>query len=350
MRSINCFLVYSLIVGAAAVSGLGEQFASLSIVSMFRLEEQQESGLAVIEPMKCSPSGELYVRFARSTPEQGVSIVSADRQHVYRLGFADAAELNGSTVLDFAPGPNHSVFFLADRQKDPHGQVEHYIVRLGSDGTSLMRKLDTQPGLFLGQITTLGSDNFVVAGYLQSEHKPAKPFAAIFDDRGQFLREVLLAGDVRPKDLSRSNSGLSKGSPDPFASLLEASSLQTADDGRAYLMRRNPEGPVFLISPGAVVEMVKLKPPGKAALLSSVKVNGGAIAAEYYIPSPSPGASRVHYLTITDLGNGNLLQEIRYTGSQQTGVGMVCYDRNSGFEFLSQTLDGHLEVVFGVGR
>ena len=42
-------------------------------------------------------------------------------------------------------------------------------------------------------------------------------------------------------------------------------------------------------------------------------------------------------------------QLINYEGSQSTGVGMVCY-REQTFEFLSQDVDGHLQVVRAIGN
>ena len=342
-------LTYSLLL-LLTLQGFAQHTRQLLVVDTVRLPEQQEGGLAIMEPMKCSPEGDLYVRFARGTPELGVTVVSEDNQHIYRLDTTNLPELNGSYLLDFAPGSNHTVFFLVGRRTEPKASVEHDIVTLRDDGTKTITRIDSPPGASLRQIAVLGSDSFAIAGYVQATGRGEKPFLGIFDDRGQFQREVTLKGDLQPKDVVRSKLMSNRGQPvDAFVGWLEVSSLQTAGDGRAYLMRRSPEGPVFLISPGAAVKKVKLKPPEKGAVLSSVKIGTGVIAAEYYMSDSSSHTPRMHYLTLTDLVHGRLQQVIRYQGGQSVGVGMVCYGEK-GFEFLSQDSDGYLEAVTAAGR
>jgi hypothetical protein len=299
--------------------------------------------------MKCSSEGELYMRFARGTPEPGVSIVADDRKQIRRLSLASLPELNRSSLLDFCPGSNHSTSFLIGRRSNPRGPIEHDIVTWKNDGTAAITKIDIQPGVSLRQITALGSDTFVIAGYSMSDAKGAKPFMGIFDDRGQLQKEISLTGDLEPKEVARAK--LMPGGDEPtdaFTGWLELSSLQTAEDGRAYLMRRSPEGPVFLISPGGTVQKLKLVPPEKSAVLASVKVRGGTIAAEYYVPNSS-ASRRVHYITLTNVGSGKVQYVIRYTGAGSTGVGMVCYGEK-GFEFLAQDSEGYLAVITAIGR
>lgn len=175
------------------------------------------------------------------------------------------------------------------------------------------------------------------------------PFAGIFDDRGQLQKEVSMKGDLEEKDVVNAKLGPVGGEPsEAFAGWLELSSLQTADDGRAYLMRRGLEGPVFLISPGGTVQTVRLAAPEKSAVLASVKVKGGRIAAEYYLPGPA-GPERVHYLTVMNIATGKIEYTIRYTGVRSAGVGMVCYGEK-GFDFLVQDAEGYLAIVTAVGR
>jgi hypothetical protein len=326
---------------------LSQRIEHLSIVNSSRVSEKQDIGLAIVEPMKCSPEGELYVRFARGAPEAGVSIVSTDGQ-VHRLTLSALPELNGSTYLDYAPGPRGSAYLLVAKRKTPRTEVEYRVVTLHESRTSTFIKLDTPPELALRQIATLGSNAFVVSGYARTRDKGTQSFIAIFDDRGQFERRVPLAGDLDAKHLTRLGV-ISKNanSTDAVADWLEVSSLQTADDGAVYLMRRSPEGPVFLISPGAEVRKISLKAPEKTATLSSVKVNHGTIAAEYYLATSSPEKTRVHYITLTDIRSGRIQRKIRYEGSRMTGLGLACYSE-TGFEFLSQDSEGYLQIVTAI--
>jgi len=348
MRQLMMWAPVRLIVLLWLPVAAAQQQRQLSIIESVQLPELHERGLSVMAPMKCSPTGELYVRF--SPKENGVTVVSEDRQHVLHFDLSQVPDLNGSSLSDFAPGLDHGAFLLVAGPAGPRSPAEKYIVTLKDDATSTVTKLDTQPGLALMQIAVLGADHFVISGYFRLGGKPPKPFTAIFDQRGQLQKEISLPGDLDSKAVAKSKLMPGSQSPDRgFAAWLEVSSLQTADDGSVYITRHGPEGPVSLISPGGAVRSVRLRPPETAATLASVKVNGGTLAAEYYMLGSTPGGQRVRYLTVTDLSSRKLQETIRYEGSQSAGVGMVCYRENT-FEFLSQASDGHLEIVRAVGR
>jgi len=91
-----------------------------------------------------------------------------------------------------------------------------------------------------------------------------------------------------------------------------------------------------------------LSAPETGADLSSVKIAGGKIAAEYNVPGPAE-EHRKHLLTVTDLSTGQLLDTVAYQGSEFTGVGLVCY-RSQSFEFLTYGTDGKLKVVRAVSH
>jgi hypothetical protein len=327
-----------------SIAATAQQARQLSIIDSVQLPEQQEHGLAVMMPMKCSASGELYVRFSRGDRENGVTVVSEDRQHVVHLSPSQVPDMIGSSPLDFAPGLDHDAFLLVVAPRSP---VAYYIVTLKDNAASTVTRLDTQPGLELHQFAVLGADHFVISGYFRLGGEGPKPFTGIFDSRGQLQKEIALPGDLDSKAVAKSKlMPESQSAEDGFAGWLEVSSLQTADDGSVYVTRHGPEGPVFLISAGGTVRRVRLRPPEKAATLASVKINGGSLVAEYYMPGSASGGHRVHYLVVTDLSSGNPQETIQYEGIQSTGVGMVCYRENT-FEFLSQAPDGHLQIVRG---
>jgi hypothetical protein len=348
MGTLRHFSVYVLVVILTPWHSIGQEAQHLVVVDTVRIAEQHDRGLAVVEPMKCSPEGDLYLRFARGAPEPGVTIISEEGQ-VNRLTLASVPQLNNSSFLDYAPAPHSSVVLLVGKRVHPPAEAEYYVVSLRKDASNVT-KMDTQSGLALRQIAVLG-DSFVASGYLKGLNSRAAPFVGIFDNRGQLERQVQLAGDLTAQDIAQSRAedkGNDQSGLDSFTAWLDVSSLQTADDGRVYLMRKSPAGPVFLIAPGGAVEKVELKPPTKDAVLSTIKVNHGSIAAEYYLPTPSSSHRRTYYLTVTDIATRVMRQKIRYESSQAIGVGLTCYDEK-GFEFLSQDSDGYLQIVIAVG-
>lgn len=343
------YSLWLIVIWAGTWTGAAQQAQRLFFTDHIRVDEQQDKGLAIVEPMKCSPEGELYLRFARGVPEPGVSIVSLNGK-LHRRSLASIPELSDSSFLDYTPGPGGSASLLVGRRKNPRSDGDFYVVTLRDSG-NVITKIDTQPGLALRQIAAFGAGSFAVAGFLKGPDNRAEPLLEIIDSNGRVQTQVSLVGDLGAKEVAQSHLiADSKDSPaEAYAGWLEVSSLQTADDGRVYLMRRSPEGPVFLITAGGAIQKLMLKTPERHAVLSSVKLNHGILAAEYYLPSFSSSTPRTYYLTLTDVVTGHQMQKIRYQSGQNIGVGMACYT-DKGFEFLSQDSEGYPQIGFAVGN
>jgi hypothetical protein len=344
----------------ATVAITAQEPRELAVIDVLPIPVQhlQGGGLAVRVPVKCSSNGELFVEFVGGGAEPGVSVVSEDRQHIFRFGLAQASNLEGSLLQDFAPGTSHDLFLLLSHRASEgvtqQGLVEHLLVHVKEGASSSVTRVDLKPGFDLRQVALLGSDHFVVSGFFGGRQHP-ESFTAIFDAAGQLLQKLTLPGDLTAESRSsdvegRTPAGSSEmaGAETAAVGWLESSSLQTADDGSVYLARSAPQGPVFIISPGGAVRRVMLSVPESNAKLSSVTIAGGKIAAEYTLPSPPEGHHR-HLLTVTDSSTGQLLDTVGYEGSEFTGVGLVCY-RNQSFEFLAYGGDGKLMVVRAVSH
>jgi hypothetical protein len=354
-----CPFVAFILCATVAVGAKEPRQLAVTEVSPIPGQHHQGGGLAVRVPVKCSANGELFVEFAGGGVEPGVSVVSADRQHIFWFGLTQGPGLEGSLLQDFAPGTSHDLFLLlshlASKNVTQRGPVEHLIVHVKEGASSSVTKLDLKPGFELRQAALLGNDHFVVSGFFGSRPSHPESFTAIFDAAGQFLEKLTLPGDLNVESQSSNVTGKIPSEPSEIARAettavgwLESSSLQTADDGSVYLARSAPQGPVFIISPGGAVRRVTLTTPDGGAALSSVKIAGGKIAAEYSVSGPAEGRHK-HFITVTDLSTGQLLDTVEYQGSDFTGVGLVCY-RNQSFEFLTYGTDGTLKVVRAVSH
>jgi hypothetical protein len=336
----------------ARVLSVAQEPHQIAIMGTDQIPQQhQQRVLSIKAPVKCSPSGELYMELLGGGVEPGVSIVSEDHQHISWFGLSQVADLENANLLDFAPGVSHDVFLLGSRNATEERRPADYLVVHFKEGASAsVTKLNLKPGFQLRQIALLGADDFVVSGFFGWQSRRAQAFTAIFDASGQFLREIRLPADLSPHNGPQDQIDRPAEAAEAETTSLEwldLSSLQTADDGSVYLIRNTPVGPLFLITPGGAVRRVTLMSPEKEAVLSSVKIADGRMVAEYYIPGPS-GVSRWHFLTVTDLSTGQRLDTLRYQDSESTGVGLVCY-RNQTFDFLGYA-DGHLRVARAVSH
>ena len=313
-----------------------------------------QRGVAVRIPVKCSPNGDLYAQFVGDNEEPGVSIVSADRQRVVWFGLRQVPNFQTATLLDFAPGSSHDVFLLASKEGPGRAPPEYFIIHLKEGTVGTATKVNLKPGFKLRQLAMLGADDFVVSGFFGWQHQHLESFTGVFDGNGNFLKPLTFTGD-----LTGSNNSPNVTGKDPLPVLpadagefevtatewLEAASLQSADDGSVYMTRKTPQGPVFIIPPGGgEARRILLTPPKPEAVLSSAKVGGGRLVADYYVRESS-GGLRDHYLSVTDLFSGKLLESVHYPANSSTGVGLVCY-REHTFEFVGYS-DGHLRVVGG---
>jgi len=343
-------LALLLLCGALYASGQGLKRLAVTDTLTIPGQHYQRGGMAVRVPVKCTPGGELFVEFVGGGVEPGVSVVSEDRQRIVRFNPMQGSGMEGSVLEDFAPGTSHDLFLLLSRVTSENvtqrGSTDHLIVHWKEGASPSVTELALKPGFQLRQVALLGSDHFLVSGFFGWQHLHPESFTAIFDSGGQFLQKLTLPGDLNADSESPNITGRF---PTDMAQAetsavgwLESSSLQTAHDGSAYLARGDPQGPVFIISPGGAVRRITLTVPKIGATLSSVKIAGGKIAAEYDVPTSTEG-HHSHFLTVTDLSTGKLLDAVRYEGTELPGW-LVCY-RNQSFEFLTYGADGRLNVV-----
>lgn len=157
-----------------------QELHQLVVTDVQRLPEQHfQRGVAVKAPVKCSPTGDLYVEFEGDEAEPGVSVISQGGGHINRFDLERVPGLEGAQIRDFAPGTNHDLFLLAARNTGERGPTQYYIAHLKEGSSTSVAKLDMKPGFRLNQMTVLGSDNFLISGFFGWQHEHAEPFVAI---------------------------------------------------------------------------------------------------------------------------------------------------------------------------
>jgi hypothetical protein len=265
-------------------------------------------------PLKSAPRGALVLAVA-----EGVVYLAYDGKKRAAFSLSVVPDMSSSLILDFSSDGRNGVYLLFQHAKADR-TAEYAIAIFDMDGKfKSLQKLDIN---FLPmKFAVLGDGaNFVVAGrHLNNQH----PFTAIFDDRGQFLREVVLEKDTVEKWASDFETGKAK-LPPPGPSVsggpmgLYKSFLDRTDQGDVFLVRRE-DRLVYVIRPSGVARAVKLTSPAGAGLLA-VKIAGNRIAAVYSVRTP-PTFRGV--LAVSNM-DGKKLAEYSYD-APALGFGVVEY-------------------------
>jgi len=259
-------LVYLVLLTSSVPLVLAQQPKNLGIQETVTLSiPERRGGFAVQLPIKCSPNGEIYVRFTYADSEPELTRISEDGRHISLLRLNRVPEFSDAGIYDFAPGDDGEMFFLTGHGA-PHIPTTYYVAHFRRDGAyDSSLRLDTtfRRDFEPMQLAAFSTGEFFVAGFAKGHSNALEPFTAMFTAGGQFQRELVLPGDVGKKEITIADAspGQSLTEEEGLRGLLEISHLQLADDGNVYLMRNTPQGPVFAISAGGMVQRIPLDLP-----------------------------------------------------------------------------------------
>jgi hypothetical protein len=327
------------------LAAYAQSFKSLTYVDNVSVPNAGEKYRTAVQlPMKCGPEGLIYVRFAVAGLESAVTSIKENGKDVSSTRLSEIPDFSENDLYDFAPASGQ-VFLLSGKGR-PDGPTTYYVSRFKADGayiSSTVIDIGFRPDFEPREIAAFPSGNLLIAGMVKGHDVPFIPFAAIFTDAGQFVRQVDLKGDLTDKDAKKESSDASFSPAQQIRNLLEVSFLQTADDGNIYLMRHTPSGPVFVVSPGGSVRRVPLTPPAQGTDLQWIMASNGAIAAQYR--SLSPSERQTHYLVVLDASTNKVRETVRYVHEyNKNGGGMACY-RNGTYTFIAGGPAGGLQLV-----
>jgi hypothetical protein len=284
---------------------------------------------STVFPAKCDTDGNILVRVHREERYGGAPILrlSPTGKLIQSISIESVPGFGGSWVMDFAPGANVYVYVLAVTEPG-----KNFILVFDSSG-KLKSQNQIQSGVFARQIAELSSGDLLIGGIqtddAQTKGKPFKvsPFLGIFSGDGQLLRNVLLN-----KDIVR--LGSDKAADRQYGEALAGSSLQTADDGLTYLMRRSPIGPIFAMSAAGVIsKRIQLIPPTQHAQLSQIRVAKNFLIAEFIEKKSSGEGIANVILDVVDLQTGTKIREFSHS-SAAVGSVVGCYTQGN-LSFIS---------------
>jgi len=289
---------------------------------------------------RCDSDGNIYLRVY--TGELTSPVVKVSPEGKLLTTFLSDSPSKLVSIQDFWVTSTGEVFVLAEK-----GGGEGAILVFDADGKSKEEVLLDVP-VRPNQLAVFASGDFLVGGrevVVPLEERSVangSPFLAIFNSRGQLLKRIQLPKDVKPKakqPLTRADLN--------YAETVVNSATEISDDGTVYFVRHTRTGPVYAISAGGrVTRTVRLKPP-EGAILSTVKVARGTVAAEFVKNGADDGRALSVIIQIIDLKSATKLAE--YLSTPPLGPDFACYEPNS-FTFIASDQNGHLTITSAAGQ
>lgn len=317
---------------------------------LFRLKETVpvvgELAVAIMNPVKCDPESSLYMRGYAPANPMASPILKISREGKRAAAFAihSAPGFEEARVNDFAVDLRGKVYMLAIKSKD-----ELAIVAFSRDGQ--YDSTITLDRVFLpGQLAVFPSGEFLVSGAeIDENRKPTgRPFTAVFDRSGRFIKELVLPLDVQREPPEATHNPTPPSAPQEsnaqaaeapvklqardFDRAISLGNAVAADDGNIYLMRATTNPLIYVISPGAeVLRRLVIAAPSENSRSVTVKVAGGRVVVEFALRDPG-GRFTQHILVMASAETGEVIA--RYLSPPEIGGALACYTPD-GFIFLA---------------
>jgi hypothetical protein len=291
-------------------------------------------------PPRCDGEGNLYFRPVREAPANPMSApyirVSADGRHIVSIGLESVPDFpkDDSHIETVALGLRGGMYLLAWKDDG------YYFLDFDDEGKfRSASKVDR--GLLVSHLAVFPTGEILAAGEKvpeKSDDPTGVPFTAILDRNGKLLKELALAGDVKPEPGK---------APDQQSMAIDLGAAVPGDDGNIYLLRAAEKPLIFVISPaGEVVRKLILTPPGDNYHGSNFSVAAGKIVMEFFKPNNDQKHSGTFLYSLYDAETGE--RQIDYVQPPDTYGIFACYTPNQ-FTFLGVEGDG-LSIVHAVPR
>lgn len=315
-----------------------------------------------IYPAKCGPDGSsIYVRQFLPDLNMPATRINADGKGVRIFGLGLTRYDGHARIWDFAPARDGGVYLLIQYTfEDGKKPIRGYRV-LSFDSDGRLSRDAAIEGLPFDplQVAAFGDGSLVVAGRKTSErggHKGA-PGIAIISDTGRLLKTLKIEHDVEePKSRSGEAAPRAKRNQpetdepseeekaqEQYDFALDLSVAQSADDGKVYVLRQAPEGPLFQISPDGTIREIKL-PGYQGGKINAAMVARGRLLL-HYVKDEELGQTDMGLYSQYDLVAMEKIQDYAVEKATSLSNAMqACYNGDQ-ITFLKIRPRGHLFVL-----
>jgi hypothetical protein len=340
----------SKLIGIAVLVSCGELAGQRSalLVPGSKVVVSGRHEMGFIDPARCDDGGNIYLKSPESGP---VTKISPDGREVARFSLDSASdpEVKRGSFYAFAVNGRGEVFALV------HAEQETFVVRFDEDGKYEETVKLNAAAVFPYRIAVFPTGEFLLIGIVQRNEGASagsSAYTAIFDSRGELIKNLSLTEDVAKKSASAGANpkGKGEGAADEleFERAIGSGDALISPDGYAYLIRNSPSPVVYVAtSQGTVVRRMVLHAPANGLR----PVGAPLIAlAKLIVPFGKESAGRTlrhpESYSVYDAETGDHL--IDYEAAPELAGGMLCSTRN-GFVFVG-TQDMQMALISATPR
>lgn len=321
---------------------------------------------AVLSGTKCDSRGNIFSPFPDSNPDGTigriliVEILPGSRDtRLFGAKPLPSEEYPGQRIEYFDVNSDGDVYALVYTYTKPDSgntqavAPQYFVERFKDDGTadSVVRLVYPRGSgamqLDLRQFGVLPGGNFIVAGMKSTPSVGVEPFTAVYDSKGNFIRNLELPDDV-PGDQQLKAQHASSAQRDSAISAVTLGNMISSPKGYAYLLRAShPPRLYALDSVGGVARRFELSGPDPNLDSFAIGLTGEtALFVDFVHPPPGPGArpNPDTFIGVFSTLSGTFESFYRLPPSAIGVLAPACSDQHGGFLFLGSTPDNHLAV------
>jgi hypothetical protein len=272
--------------GIAAGEGLTQEVPRLQLKVESVISVQGMMGGAILHPIKCDGSGNVYLRFEQ--PNAFFEPVVKISPKGERLAFFSQESVPGwekGHMYDFDVGPDGAIHLLVARQIPKTRKVEHAVLTFTERGTHRSTTAIEAKFTSVDRVVAFSTGEFLLVGWRKLEQEgqaregetsegaskkepPVEPVSVILDRGGNVIQEVDFSGPVP----SSEGGDTSNGRPTVERTAVAAGVAVSGDDGNIYFMFRDEKPALLVLSAtGEIVRVVKVGSPVERAVPLSLK-------------------------------------------------------------------------------
>lgn len=287
-----------------------------------------------------------------------------------------------ATMYSYAVLPDGRLYGLiftrrTSAEGKPLAGPEYYVERFKHDGTmDSITRVETPPGVahwYADLLAPFPDGGFLIAGTSTTiKERPGagawRPFTAVYDSSGRFVREVALPNDITNnwKEVGAGNpgrAGKAKAGASPigapkaqqyFDVAIETGGVASGPDGNVWVLRNTDPIRLYAVdSSGQMVQHFEISPPVPGMTPFNFGFAGpDEIFLEFLSLTGRPGTPSSGPSQLVGVFSTTLRQfEALYTASQESKMAigktvgnLACSDGRGGFLYLGSTPDDHIAV------
>ncbi|MGO8792975.1 MAG: hypothetical protein ACLQVL_37075 [Terriglobia bacterium] len=309
----------------------------------------------------------MYLVYSDNSRDQPYIIpiqrLSPDSRTVLRYVVQPGSDYPLQVRVDWDVTPWGTVYALLEgfhhQPRQQHELPDQLIARFKEDGTvdSVTKLEQTKDGFVSPERFAAFPGGFLITGVLALDpaQQQRRPFTGIYDQKGQFVREVRISDYLKLASKS-GGTGVRTGEEDVTQETVskalwaaDQGKVIAAPDGNVYSLRATVPPVLYKISPGGEVlkeVKVQLNSPGLTPIAMGLTAQGGALMEFAHMTTANPIEDSKYQtlLAMVDLDTGEVTDAFRLPADHHV-LASACVTPQGQFLFLGTSDAGTLDLV-----